>query len=407
MLDLLHEIFSSLSRNKFRTAMTGFAVVWGIFILVVLLGVSNGLENGMQANFGSRLTNSVDIWTSWTSMPYKGMPRWRPMHFTDREAAIVRNLPEVELFSRAVSKYMDVSYRTESANIEVKGVEKDYQTIFKKDILAGRFLNPHDDSDRSKVAVIDTRTVEILAVSPQEIVGQYIQIGGILFRVIGVCEKGERWDGATVHIPFATHQMLYSTDQKFDKMCVTMTAGTRGSVDKIRSLLCGPMQFDPSDKQAVGVWSQEESMEQQSKVMFAIRIFIIILGLCTLISGAVGVSNIMLVSVRERTKELGIRKALGAPPATILQSVVGEALMITTIFGIIGVLLGMGVVSLVGMMAQGASQGGGQAILVNPSVNLPVVLIATAILIVIGVIAGAIPAVRAMRIKPIEAMRDK
>ena len=163
---------------------------------------------------------------------------------------------------------MVLTDHTESANIEVKGVEKDYQTIFKKDILAGRFLNPHDDSDRSKVAVIDTRTVEILAVSPQEIIGQYIQVGGILFRVIGVCEKGERWAGATVHIPFVTHQMLYSTDQKFDKMCVTMTAGTRGSVNKIRSLLCGPMQFDPSDKQAVGV----ERLRERYRRIFAVGI---------------------------------------------------------------------------------------------------------------------------------------
>lgn len=402
-MGMLAEIWDSLSRNRFRTAMTGFAVAWGIFILVVLLGVSNGLENGMRANYGNRLTNAVDIWTSWTSMPYKGMPRWRSLHFTEREADIIRNLPEVELFSRVVGNYLNVTYKAETANLYVMGVEKDYQTIFKKDILAGRFLNRYDDASHAKVAVIDTRTLEILGCSAEEIVGKYVQTGDILFRVIGVCQRGERWENATVHIPFSTHQMLYSTDHKFDKMCTTMKTGTRGWEPKLRALLCGPMQFDPKDNQAMGVWSQEESMEQQEKIMFAIRIFILVLGLCTLVSGAVGVSNIMLVSVRERTKELGIRKALGAPPATVMQSIVGEALLITVLFGVIGVLTGMGVVSLIGMM----SQGGQDAVLVNPTVNMTVVLIAATVLVIIGVIAGAVPAYRAMRVKPIEAMRDK
>ena len=405
MFDLLQEISQSLRRNKFRTAMTGFAVVWGIFILVVLLGVSNGLENGMQANYGSRLTNSVDIWTRWTSMPYRGFPMWRNVHFTDREAHIIRNLPEVEYFSRVATAYPNIAFRTESAAMEIKGVEPDFQTIFKKDIICGRFLNSRDEQEHAKVAVIDQRAVEIFATTPEDIVGQYISVGdstaAILFRVIGVCENGDRWDGATVHIPFLTHRMLYSTSHKFDKMCVTMKPGTRGTEDKVRALLCGPMQFHPDDKQAVGVWSQEESMDQQAGVMTAIRLFIIILGLCTLISGAVGVSNIMLVSVRERTKELGIRKALGAPPASVIYSVVGEALAITVLFGFIGVLLGMGVVALIGMASAGTD------VLKEPSVNLSVVLIATAFVVAIGVIAGAIPAVRAMRIKPIEAMRDK
>ena len=163
------------------------------------------------------------------------------------------------------------------------------------------------------------------------------------------------------------------------------------------------MQFDKEDPRAIGVWTQEESVEEQGRVMAAIRLFILLLGLCTLISGAVGVSNIMLVSVRERTKELGIRKALGAPPATIMWSVVGESLIITTFFGFIGVLIGSGIVSFIGLILS-KSKGGGSQVLLNPSVDFGAILIATLILIIIGVIAGAIPAYRAMRIKPIEAM---
>ena len=401
MGDLLREIWESLRQNKFRTAMTGFAVVWGIFILVVLLGASNGLENGMQANYGSRLSNSVDIWTSWTTLPYKGLPSSRYLFFTDNDAQLIRNLPEVELFSRVASKYdMETVYGKESITLEVTGIEGDYQHIFNKNLLCGRFVNARDITEREKICVLDERTIEMLGVSAEQILGEFIKVNNVRFRVVGVCEKGERWQGASMFIPFSTHQNIFSTSRKFQKMSMTMTSGTRNIEKRVKTLLAGPMQFDKDDPGAVGVWTQEESVEEQARVMGAIRLFILILGLCTLVSGAVGVSNIMLVSVRERTKELGIRKALGAPPITVMLSVVGESLAITSIFGLIGVLLGSGVVSLIGMLTANAQE----QVLVNPSVDGWAVMVATLILIIIGVIAGAIPAYRAMRVKPIEAM---
>lgn len=403
MIDLFSEILQSLRRNKFRTAMTGFAVVWGIFILVVLLGVSNGLENGMQANYGNRLSNSVDIWTRWTDMAYKGLPRWRNLRFTDREATLVQQMPEVEYFSRVASNYRQTTFRTEGDEMEIIGVEPDFQRIYRKQILQGRFLDPIDMAEHKKVAVVDERAIKAFSCAAEEIVGRYITVGDVLFRVVGVCEQGEKWDGAIVYIPFATHQALYSTDKKFEKMSMTLHAGTHDIKKRIFSLLAPPMQIHPEDTEAIGIWSQEESAEQNQQAMAAIRLFIIILGLCTLISGGVGVSNIMLVSVRERTRELGIRKALGAPPATIMQTIIGEALAITLTFGVIGVLLGMGVVALIGQLTQDAEN----QILLNPSVNLAVVAIATTIIVFIGVVAGAIPALRAMKIKPIEAMREK
>ena len=400
MGDLLREIWESLRQNKFRTAMTGFAVVWGIFILVVLLGASNGLENGMQANYGSRRSNSVDIWGQWRSVPYKGLPINRMLRFTDKEANIIRHLPEVELFSRVSARYSDVVYGKESVSANITGVESDFQRIHNKPILSGRFINERDLREQEKIGVIDERLMESLGASAQQIVGQYVKVGELRFRVVGVCGRGERWDGATLYIPFSTHQSLFSTNHKFDKMSLTMTSGTRNIETKVKTLLAGPMQFDKSDPFGIGVWSQEESVEEQQRVMGAIRLLILILGLCTLVSGAVGVSNIMLVSVRERTKELGIRKALGAPPSTVMWSVVGESLAITSIFGFIGVLLGSGLMSLIGAIMSKTKN----AVFVNPSVDAWAVIVATLILIVIGVVAGAIPAYRAMRIKPIEAM---
>ena len=403
MSDLLREIWESLRQNKFRTAMTGFAVVWGIFILVVLLGVSNGLENGMHANYGSRLSNSVDVWSSWTSIPYKGLPKERYMFFNDNHAQIIRSMPEVELFSRVVSKYnVETVYSKESITLEVVGVERDYQHIFNKRLLSGRFVNARDIAEREKVGVLDERAIEMLGVTADQILGAYIKVSNVRFRIVGVCEKGDRWQGASIYIPFSTHQSIFSTYREFGKMCMTMTSGTRDIEKKVKNLLAGPMQFDKDDPRAIGVWTQEESVEEQGRVMGAIRLFILLLGLCTLISGAVGVSNIMLVSVRERTKELGIRKALGAPPATILWSVVGESLIITTFFGFVGVLIGSGVVAIIRMVV--ANSQGAEQVLQNPSVDLGAILIATLILVIIGVIAGAIPAYRAMRIKPIEAM---
>ena len=403
MSDLLREIWESLRQNKFRTAMTGFAVVWGIFILVVLLGVSNGLENGMHANYGSRLSNSVDVWSSWTSIPYKGLPKERYMFFNDNHAQIIRSMPEVELFSRVVSKYnVETVYSKESITLEVVGVESDYQHIFNKRLLSGRFVNARDIAEREKVGVLDERAIEMLGVTANQILGAYIKMSNVRFRIVGVCEKGDRWQGASIYIPFSTHQSIFSTYREFGKMCMTMTSGTRDIEKKVKNLLAGPMQFDKDDPRAIGVWTQEESVEEQGRVMGAIRLFILLLGLCTLISGAVGVSNIMLVSVRERTKELGIRKALGAPPATIMWSVVGESLIITTFFGFVGVLIGSGVVAIIRMVV--ANSQGAEQVLQNPSVDLGAILIATLILVIIGVIAGAIPAYRAMRIKPIEAM---
>ena len=381
--------------------MTGFAVVWGIFILVVLLGVSNGLENGMQANYGSRLSNSVDIWSSWTSLPYKGLPKERYLSFIDNNAQLIRNLPEVELFSRVASKYnVETVYGKESITLELIGVESDYQHIFNKRLMIGRFVNARDIAEQEKIGVLDERAIEMLGVTAEQIMGEYIKVNNIRFRVVGICEKGERWQGASMFIPFSTHQNLFSTHRKFQKMSLTMTSGTRNIETKVKHLLAGPMQFDKHDPFAVGVWSQEEQVEEQQRVMGAIRLFILILGLCTLVSGAVGVSNIMLVSVRERTKELGIRKALGAPPSIVMWSVIGESLAITSIFGFIGVLLGSGVVSLIGLLTANATE----RVLVDPTVDAWAVIAATLILIVIGVIAGAIPAYRAMRIKPIEAM---
>ncbi|MBQ7448847.1 MAG: ABC transporter permease [Paludibacteraceae bacterium] len=412
-MNILSEIWSSISRQKFRTAMTGFAVAWGIFILVVLLGASNGLQNGINDRYGNQVNNMVTVYAGHTSMPYKGLKEDRQLYFTEKEATLVRQMPEVELFSIVRNTSMNVNYKNQYTTASVKGVENDYQKIYQKDIYKGRFLNNSDNRQMSKVCVIDKRTAQDLMTD--SLVGRYLQIGNIPFLIVGICENGNNWEGSTIHIPFSTYKSLYSTDGKFYQMTFTVndqadviTKAERGKSrwessspfeEKLRAVLSPSMQFDKSDNRALWVNSQADEYEQQQGVMNAIRLFVLIIGICTLISGAVGVSNIMLVSVRERTKEFGIRKAIGAPPATILTTVVGESILITAMFGYIGMFVGIGIMELINRFVPQ-----GDFPFRNPTVDIPAVAIATFILIIVGVIAGAIPAIKAMKIKPIEAL---
>lgn len=392
--------------------MTGFAIAWGIFILVVLLGASNGLQNGIQEGFGNRMENSVDIWAGWTSMPYRGLKADRPLFFTNREAQLIHDMPEVDLFSVvATQSGATANYGAQYASVSIKGVQNDYQKIFRKTIYKGRFLNQLDEREQAKVCVIDKRITEELGTD--QLVGQYIKLADISFLIVGICENGERWEGSTVHIPLSTHQAIFTPDHHFDNISLTLNSKASNEViktkdgrtetafaRKVRQTLSPIMQFDPADRRAVGVWEQQESYEQTKGAMTAIRLFVLIIGLCTLISGAVGVSNIMLVSVRERTKEFGIRKAIGAQPRTILLTVVGESILITALFGYIGMFAGIGIMEIINIFIPKGSD----IPFVNPTVDIPAVTIATLILVIVGVIAGAIPAIRAMKIKPIEAL---
>lgn len=401
-MDTLIEIWQSLRRNKFRTAMTGFAVSWGIFILVVLLGASSGLQHGFEKNYAGQMSNALTVSGGWAQKPYKGLPIWRQILITPEAYKVLEQQPEVAFITPVGETGGAVRYRDEETTLNVKGVTTDYHRIKKTEILRGRALLPMDVEQELKVVVLNERALRDICNGDLGIVGNYIQIGSIFYRVVGVAKDKDAWGGGEALIPYSIFRKIYQSDGKIRRVEAVLQPGTKGFPDKVRHMLSPMLRYDETDERALWIRDYEEDYADMMKVMWALRLFILIVSICTLISGAVGVSNIMLVSVRERTKELGIRKALGAPPVAVLQSVVGESLVITALFGLVGVLLGTGVVKIINLMTAGAKD----TPFINPTVDMGTVLIATLILIVVGVVAGAVPATKAMKVKPIEAMRD-
>ncbi|MDP4202876.1 MAG: ABC transporter permease [Bacteroidota bacterium] len=417
-MNILQEIWSSLRHNKMRTMLTGLSVSWGIFILIVLLGAGNGLSNGVRSNFNSRATNSVQLWSGKSSMPYHGLMANRTLDFSNRQVKdIDEQLREPDKKSGIIDKQSTVTYGTEYGNYSLRGVDPSYKDIFnlKFDPEGGRFINEIDLKDHGKVVVIDKKVKEVLF-KKEPALGKYVKIGSVMFRIIGINSKKEQYGNPTCYIPFTTAQLIYNPNQKFGSIAMTVNElDSKAKNDSFNKKLIGVMSrslyFDPKDEQAIYIRNAQRDYLQTMKIFNGITLFVFIIGIFTLIAGIVGVSNIMLVSVKERTREIGIRKAIGAPPGSILRSIIIESILITGIFGYFGMVLGIGLTELVNyIMVQTAAQSTSEndmTIFMNPTVSLTYVFISTFILIISGIIAGYMPARRAVRIKPIEAMCEE
>ena len=415
-MNVLQEIFASLKHNKLRTILTGLSVSWGIFILIVLLGAGNGLKNGVTSNFSSRSTNSVQIWPGTTSMPYNGLKTGRSLEFSDKEVnKIQENMTEPKDESGVIEKNFVISFNDEYGNFQLKGVEPQYLEIFKLVFEPGngRFINKMDMDATNKVIVLDKKIVDVLF-KKEKPLGRYVKVGNVMFKVIGINTKKERWGDGTAYIPFSTAQMIYNPDRKFGTIAMTVNGleseqANEDFNNRLKKNMAQSLDFDPNDTQALWIRNSQRDYLETMKIFGGITIFVSIIGIFTLIAGIVGVSNIMLVSVKERTREIGIRKAIGAPPGSILLSIIVESLLITGIFGYIGMIFGVGLTEVVNfILEQSAAQSdSGMTVFKNPTVDLTYVFVSTAILIISGVIAGYMPARRAVKIKPIEAMREE
>jgi len=415
--DTLHEILATMRESKLRTFLTGFAVSWGIFMLIVLLGSGNGLKNGITSNFGEESTNVMEMWARQTTIPYKGYKSHRQLVFTNREMEILKaQYPQIDKITGRIFRNPVVSYGDEYGNYNLEGVMPDFKEIngVKINTGNGRFLNLIDMEQERKVIVISKKVADALF-KKENPLGKWVKVDNISFQVVGIDTKASRDQGGYCYIPHSTAQKIYNKANKTDNIRLTVTGlvtkeENENFEKQIRKTLSRILIVDPEDEQAIGIWNQAADYVQTMTIFSTIDLFVIFIGLCTLIAGIVGVGNIMVITVKERTREFGIKKALGATPGNILLSILLESVVITTSFGYMGMLFGMGLLELVGLAFSGGGGGGenGQpamTVFKDPSVDLSTVLLATFILIVSGLIAGYIPARKAVRIKPIEAMR--
>ena len=408
-MDFWQEIFMALSRNKLRTFLTGFAISWGIFILIVLLAAGNGIMNGVSEQFSDKSTNVYMIFSGETSKPFKGHGTNRSIMFTDKDIRLleteVRNIDQVSprIYFNGFATFND-----KSSSVFMSGVRPVFKDINNVKMMEGRFINELDEKNREKVIVIDESLRDKLFDEGTSPLGQFIFISGIAYKVIGVCDNLEYSSGGNDYVPFSTLKNI--TRQSKYWMLNFIVTGLETKEDNeafteyLRTKLAHLHEFAPDDTSAVYISSRQEEYLQTMKIFNTIQLFIWIIGFAMLISGIVGVSNIMRITVKERTNEIGIRKALGAKSRSILASIVTESLIITTIFGYIGMWLGMVAAEVGGNILSKVQESKEISLNIIPSIDIRIVLMATGLLIVCGVLAGFFPARNAVKIKPIEAM---
>ncbi len=420
MTDQLQEIVSTLKKNKMRTTLTGLSVSWGIFILIVLLGAGNGLRNGVMQNFSSRSINRISLWPGTTSMPHKGLKSERNLYFTESELELIKEeVKESRLITPRFNTSQTISYGNEYGSYQVRGVMPNYFDIEKLVIAPeeGRFINQLDINELNKVIVLDKKIADLLF-KEESPLGKHVKVGQLMLKVVGVNSKKEQWGGSSAYIPFSTAQAIFNPNGKFYQITFTVDGlVTEEENDRfnesLRALMGRRLNFNPEDQQALWLYNAQADYVETMKIFGGITLLVTIIGILTLIAGIVGVSNIMLVSVKERTREIGIRKAIGATPASILKSIILESIFITTVFGYIGLVMGIGLTETVNFFmeqaasAQAVSDEPQMSIFANPTVEVTYALFATLILIISGVIAGYMPARKAVKVKPIEAMRQE
>ena len=406
------EILNTIRKNKPRTFLTGFSIAWGIFMLMILLGSGNGLKNGVTENFASESKNVISLWPGRTSIATEGFQKGRRIRFDEKDVNLLENqFDNTSTISPIVWKSVRLSYKSDYVSYDLNGVMPYYNILESIQIYKGqgRFINEIDQQEKRKVIVLEKSIVETLF-KHENPIGKYVNAGNIPFQVIGVYEKTNPWRNAETYIPFSTAQALYNFSNyynlSFEAKGLNTLEENMKYEKQLRSRFARLHSFDPKDNRALWIWNRMESYLETMKIFGGINLFIWIIGIGTLIAGIVGVSNIMLISVKERTREFGIRKAIGATPFSILRLVVMESILITTLFGYVGLVGGVAVTETINyFMQQNAGDGSGMVIFKNPTVDMGIAVSATIVLIIFGVLAGYFPARKAVKIKPIEALR--
>ncbi len=418
MRELFHEVLSTLQQNKLRTALTGFAVSWGIFLLITLLGAGNGLMNSFSGNLDQYVSRSITVEGWRTSKPYAGYKENRPIQL-DRQDLTYTEGPLWEgtienVISSTPGTSVVLSLDGRTVNGWMDGQMPEHLEQNKLQMAAGRFLNRQDLQERRKVMVVSlSQARELSPKNPEALLGQWINAGTVAFRVVGIYHTDERDFRRGCPIPYTTYKGIYDPSDKIESITFTVDGlETLEEHEAFQKAYGGDLkrmhEIAPDDER--GLWFQNGYTDnlEMSKARKLLSTALWILGILTLVSGIVGVSNIMLITVKERTHEFGIRKAIGARPARILELIMAESISITAVFGYVGMLLGMVACQVLDKtVGQRGVDIGFETIhmMDHPSVGLDVALEATLFLILAGTIAGAIPAWKAARVKPIEALR--
>ncbi|HEY3593911.1 MAG TPA: ABC transporter permease [Polyangiaceae bacterium] len=408
MFDWLSEIFATLQRNKLRTSLTALSVAWGVFMLVVLLAAGRGLQNGVEWDFRHVAVNSIWIRGGVTGIPYKGRRPGRDISFKNSDfEALPREIPGIEYLTGRFYLWGEfmVSRGAKHSSFEVRGTHPDHRYIEKTIIVEGRYIDDADIRERRKVAVIGSLVKQFLFgdVDP---VGEAISIRGVRYTVVGVFhDEGGENELRQIFVPITTAQLLYNNPDVIHSLVFTIGDATEQQSEQMSAdahrILAARHDVAPDDNAGVRVSNSLESYERVTAVFKWIRVFVWLVGVGTLLAGIVGLSNIMLISVAERTKEIGIRKALGATPGAIVRTIMAEALFITAAAGYLGLVAGVGLVELVNRFSPELG------FLRHPSVDVRVAVIATLLIVTAGSIAGFFPAWRAARVNPIAALRDE
>jgi putative ABC transport system permease protein len=417
MIDLFQEIYSTIRRNKLRTFLTGFAVAWGIFMLIVLLGAGNGLIHAFEESSSQRALNSIRVSPGWTSKPYDGLKEGRRIRLDNSDLRDTEtHFPEHVITAGATVRQnsVTISFGKEYVSNSLYGVYPNYTEVEVAKIVNGRFINQTDLAERRRVIVLHRKNAEVLFEKTHtDPIGQFVKVGKLMYQVVGLYDDQGDQDTGTSFVPFTTLQTIYNKGEQLNNIIFTIKDLPTEETNRLfeaqyKRAIASNHRFDPEDDGAIWIWNRLRQFMQMQSGMSILRIAIWVIGIFTLLSGIVGVSNIMLITVKERTHEFGIRKALGAKPRSILWLIIVESVFITTLFGYIGMVAGIGVTEWMNVIAGNQVMDTGvfqQTMFTNPTVDLHVAVQATLTLIIAGTLAGFFPARKAVKVSPIEALR--
>ena len=417
MIDLLRELFSALGRNKLRTVLTGCSVTVGMFLLIVLLGASNGVIHAFMANAGGLRLDVVNVYNGTTSKVWQGMQANRSIQLDDRDHDLLPRRFEEQVMqaNRVVEQSAKVRFRNETASMSVRGVTAEYLQTNPLKLLAGRFVNPLDERDRRKSIVVSSKVLEQLKLNQpaSAVVGQVLEVDSLCFRIVGVFADRENERQLYGYIPFSTARLLQKKGSRYDFLELKTQGVSDDSASErfargVRRASGAVHRFAPDDQGALFIYNEARNAAGVNKSMDVLHTATWIIGLLTLLGGVVSVSNIMLITVRERTREFGIRRALGARPLAILREVMLESVLITAFFGYMGIFLGVLATEWLDASygRQVVDMGVGQGVVfLNPTVDMRIALQALVVLIVAGLVAGYYPARKAIRARVVDALK--